>query len=246
MRRHAARLAHGALEVEAARRQHEQLRRRRRDGVPGRRERALARAPEHLLAARERDHLRHPVARRRTAGRATRRRTRAARGRPRTAWCTPSMRWCIAWASSSPVAGDAEVAGERADRFLDLAEVARVERERLDVDVGHAPHLAARHGADLAQILGHDQVGREALEQLGVDRVERPAVGERVAHRAVDLRARDRRGVDARGRDDREPPAPRPGSCIRASARPGCPASPSAAMISVALGTRETMRTQAA
>ena len=45
--------------------------------------------------------------------------------------------------------------------------------------------------------------GARLLEQLRVDGVERLAVRERVAHRAVDLGARDRRGVDARRRDDR-------------------------------------------
>ena len=84
-------------------------------------------------------------------------------------------------------------------------EIARVERERLDAGARHAAHLAARHGADLAQVLGHDEVGREALEQLGVDGVERLAVGERSAHRAVDLVARERRRVDARRRDDGNP-----------------------------------------
>ena len=46
--------------------------------------------------------------------------------------------------------------------------------------------------------------GARLLEQFGVDRVERPAVGERVAHGAVDLGARELRRVDARGRDDRD------------------------------------------
>ncbi len=96
-----------------------------------------------------------------------------------------------------------EVPGERADRLLDLLEVARIQRHGLDVDAGDALDLAARNGADLAEILRDDQVGGELLEQFRVDLVERPAVAERVAHGAVDLGAPELVRVDARGRDDR-------------------------------------------
>src|SRR5205085_7121752 len=50
--------------------------------------------------------------------------------------------------------------------------------------------LATRHGTYPAQVLGEDEVGLDALDELGVEGVERLAVLDGLAHRAVDVGGR--------------------------------------------------------
>ena len=124
------RLADGALEVEAAGREHDELRRRLGDRLPGRREGAFARPPEHLVATGEIDHLGHPVPCRERRVEPFGDEHAQAR-RPRTSWCTKSIRWCMACASYSPFAATCRCrASVRIDSSISRGRVGRARASR--------------------------------------------------------------------------------------------------------------------
>jgi hypothetical protein len=102
------------------------------------------------------------------------------------------------------------LAAERAAGPADVAvhAVERPAREADDLgrpleDGGEPSRLAVGDGADLAQLLGHDDVRRELGEAPGVHGDDRPPRLARRAHRRVDRAARERRG-DRRRRDRRD------------------------------------------
>ena len=99
--------------------------------------------------------------------------------------------------------GHPQARGQEQDAARDLVERVRVEGERLDAERAEGA-VAARNGADLAQILGHDEVGRELRDQVGVDGIEGAPVGERIADGRVDRRAGEVFCVDSCRCDDRK------------------------------------------
>jgi hypothetical protein len=92
----------------------------------------------------------------------------------------------------------AEALGQQRDRAGHLVERAGVERDDLGANRARCREVAARDGAHGAKVLGDQDVRPQLVDQLGVDGVERPPVGDRLAHDPVDLGAGQRR-VDARG-----------------------------------------------
>ena len=119
---------------------------------------------------------------------------------------TPSSRRPVACAivrtsaSDSPIVCGSSAITRGRDRQLG--------RERRDLVVGDR--------ADRAQRLGHDQVGLELAQQVGVELVDRLAGGGALAHGGVDLAPRaGPRGSTSRV-DVRERRAPRAGSRTRA------------------------------
>ncbi len=80
--------------------------------------------------------------------------------------------------------------GQRADVAQHLAERGRVERDdrgRRVHPLGDRADVVVGDGADRAQRLGHDQVGRERLQHALVELVDRAALLGQLAHGAVDL-----------------------------------------------------------
>ena len=57
-------------------------------------------------------------------------------------------------------------------------------------DVERLLHVARRHRTDAAEVLGQDEIGLDAVDQVGVERVERLAVFDRVPNGAVDVARR--------------------------------------------------------
>ena len=222
----------------------EQLRLERQHLVPGRRVRRLARLAR---ARRRRRRARSSPAasgRRRTAARSTRRRTPAAAGSPRTDAAAVSI------VASHPrrdllaaLARRRAAPASSADRVRDLAERARIEREHLGADRAGRRELAARDGADRAQVLRHDQVRRELLDQAPRRPCTASAPSRTDARTASSISRLDSSdGVDPRRRHDRL--ADHLGGQRHSSETPTSESiSPSSAMISVALGRNEQIRT---
>ena len=80
--------------------------------------------------------------------------------------------------------------GEAADVAQHLAERHRVERDHLRVRrdlLRDRAHVVERHGADLAERLGHDQVRLELAQLLRVELVQVLAALRPLAHGGVDL-----------------------------------------------------------
>ena len=74
-----------------------------------------------------------------------------------------------------------------------VVDTVRIEGQDLGVaaqDVEGIGDLAGRHGAHPAQVLGEDEVGLDALDELGVEGVERLAVLDGFAYGAVDVGGR--------------------------------------------------------
>jgi hypothetical protein len=99
---------------------------------------------------------------------------------------------------------DPDPAGDDPHRLGHLRQRARIEREHVGVEAAHAGHVLARDGADVAQVLGDDEVGLEVADQRVVERIERPAVEHGRAHRGVVVAASQLVRVDPRRRDDGE------------------------------------------
>ena len=57
-------------------------------------------------------------------------------------------------------------------------------------DIEGVLDVAGRYGADPAQVLGEDEVGLDALDQVSVERVQGLAVLDRLPHSAVHVRRR--------------------------------------------------------
>ena len=94
---------------------------------------------------------------------------------------------------------DAERVGHGAHVLHDVGEARRIEVDdtrRPGKRRGERLHARVADGAHVAQPLGDEDVGLEAAEERLVERVERAAPLERLAHPAVDLGARQRRLVD--------------------------------------------------
>ena len=229
------------LGAEAARRDHDEVGCLRDHLVPRHRVGGPSRAAEHVRAARAVDHLRQPVA---GAERrvdplgeehpATRQALHRAR---RELDRRPHLRH-----DRLPALGPAEPRREDANGPGDLVKRPRIEREHLRTDRARRRELTARDGADRAEILRHDQIGRERLDQIGVDGVERGAVRERVAHRL----ARSRGSSAPPGRSSRRSttglPTTSGGQRNSAETPTRSSIDPSCAITSVALGKSEQMR----
>ena len=67
----------------------------------------------------------------------------------------------------------AESRCEHADRLGDAGERSRIEREHVGCDRARGRQLIARDGADGTEVLRHDQIGGERVDQVGVDCVQR-------------------------------------------------------------------------
>ena len=125
--------------------------------------------------------------------------------RPRTALAVSSIE--LVHPSGDPISlgHGVESLGEPSDRRGNLVERARVERQHIRPHGARVSQLRTRHRANGTQILGHDQVGIEPGDQIGIDGVERPTLHERRTDRGVDLDARETRRVDPGCRHDRFP-----------------------------------------
>ena len=95
------------------------------------------------------------------------------RGSPRTESAAVSIVSHICDDDLIAAVDDAESRGETSDRLGDVGERSRIEREHLRRDRTRGRQLAAGDGADGTEVLGHDQIGRERVDQVGVDGVER-------------------------------------------------------------------------
>ena len=99
--------------------------------------------------------------------------------------------------------------GHRADgrdRVEDALDRRRFERHDRDVGIDRARdivHLAVADRANLAQLLGQDQVRMRVLEGGFIERVERGAAVDRVAHEPVDVAAARQREVEHAARHHR-------------------------------------------
>jgi len=89
-----------------------------------------------------------------------------------------------------PALLDSKPAGEQPNRVSDVPEGTRIQRDDLGTNRACRRELAARGGADGADVLRDDHVRIELVDQLRVDGVQRPAVPQRVPHGLVDLEAR--------------------------------------------------------
>ena len=198
----------GLPDVEAARPDDHELRLERERLGPARRAGRLPGAAEDVRRRRRARSSRGANARHRTAGRSTRRRRCAAAAGPRRR--PPPARSCRASASASSRAalGDAETRSESPNGVGHVVQRARIERQDLRADRAGRFELAARDRADRAQVLRHDQVRAQRIDQAGVDHVQRAAVSDRRANRLVDLEARQARRVDPRRGHDRLPDDP--------------------------------------
>lgn len=199
-------LGERALRAVAARHRDDHVGRGRRDLLPGALLRALAGQAEHVLAARVVDQLRRPVAggehriqplERRDA----RAPLHAGRGLADGVDAGGQLR-------DQPRARLARVGrgGESADVGEHLAERRGVERQHCGRRVDLARDRADVVGgdrADLAQLLGHDQLGAEVEQQVGVERVDRLAGARALLDRRVDL-ARGEPGRQLVARDVRK------------------------------------------
>jgi hypothetical protein len=162
----------GIVCTEAAGRDDDQLGLRAPHGLPCRRPRRLTGRSEHVDTARELDHLRKPM-----TGRERRLEPFGEENAPprQAADCRGRR------IDRRPHLGDDLLAavdvteGIREDvhglRYL--RQRARIERERRCADGAGVRELDARHRADRAQVLRHDQVRCEPLDQVCVDRVQR-------------------------------------------------------------------------
>ena len=179
------------------------------DGVPGRFDRALPIATEELPATGAPDLLGHPMAVRRTAGRATRGRRRAGGLAPLAplgdALSRRSPSRSRRLSTRSTAASSASAIAPTVEIVLRMPSIERrLERDDRDVGVdraGDLVDLAIADRADVAQLLGQDQVGLGGLEGrlVELDRATSRRGSRRVTE-AVDLaRRRRRRSLDARG-----------------------------------------------
>ena len=171
--------------------------------VPGRRKRRLSRAAEDLLASGRFDHLRQPVACREDRVEPLAHEDPATRSTRDEA---PHVRQLGLHFLDDGLAAlwHPEAARELQHARLDLRNRMRVDRDDLAVERAQRAEVAARDGADRAEILRQDQVRLERGDQVLVDCVERQPVRERVPDRAVDRAAVERARIDPGGRDDRQ------------------------------------------
>ena len=195
------RLARGALGVEAARRDDDELRRVREHLVPRRRKGRPACDAEHLLTSRRLDHLRQPVAGGEDGLEPLADEDATARRSVDDAAHLDQFLLHLLDDGGTPLR-HAEPAGELEHARLDLGDRVCIDRDDLAVKRAQRAEIAARDRADCAEILCEDQVGIERRDQRLVDGVERPAVGKRLPDGAVDRAAVEHARVDARGRDD--------------------------------------------
>ena len=113
------------------------------------------------------------------------------RGRPCTRSRTASSRARRSAINRSAAGQGARRPADGADAVDHLLEIRGVERHDLGVAADHRERLldgAGRHGADLAEVLGQDDVrvdGPDPVVVEGVDRLARSHAG---AHLGVDLR----------------------------------------------------------
>ena len=154
----------------------------------------LARAAEEVMAARHRDHLRHPVARRHQRIEPFDARERRASGGP------PRAGRDRVHPRHQPPHQLAAARGfvERAGDALDVGEDVRepIRRERHDLRPRAEPasdrilDVALADRAYLALRLGDDDVGRKLAQLLRVDAIDRKRLAHDTAHLAVDFAAR--------------------------------------------------------
>jgi hypothetical protein len=158
-------------------------------------------APGDLHAARDRHHVRHPVAGR--EGRVEPLRDEDAR-----------IRLHLRQRRSHAIEPGAHPAGHLVGRGLGAeanpqthdARQHLVERRRgvvnhVDVERGcvrDLVQLIGRDGANLAELLRYDDVGVDLGPHVRVDRVERLVARGRLGHRAIDVGTRQLRGLDER------------------------------------------------
>ena len=184
-------------EVEAARHQHQLLRVDLATASQVVSHGPLAVGPEQVPAAGAPDLLGHPVARPRTAGRATRDRRPGAAGARLAPRLRPAARRADSRSRSALDQVDRLVLGlghraDRRDRVEDALDRGRLEGDDRDVGVdraGDLVDLAVADRADAAQLLGQDQVGLGRRECLLVERVQRGAAVDRRGDQPVDVAA---------------------------------------------------------
>ena len=205
-------------------------------------ERDGGRPAEDVLAAGELDHLGQPVpgAERRVDPLGEE--DAPSRGAPDRGGCALDACRASRAASSSPRSA---TPSREASRRTDSATSSSV-RGSSDTTAASTGHAEASSPLETAQTVHRSCVtitsGAQLVDQLGVDRVQRPAVANRRADRLVDLEARHAR------RDRSAPPSrpacrpPRRGQRHSSDTPTSESIKPRSAMISVALGRNEQMR----
>ena len=191
----------GLPDVEAARPDDHELRLERQRLGPARRAGRLPGATQDVVAAGELDHLGKPMS-------GTERRVDplgeedASLRQPPDGSCRLLDRVEHPSRELLAAPGDAEPRCEGPNGSRHLVQRARIERQDLRVDRTRRFELTARDRADRAQVLRHDQVRAQLVDQRRVDQVQGTAVADRRADRLVDLQARQARRVDPRGGHD--------------------------------------------
>ena len=154
----------------------DELRLEREHLVPRRRAGRLGRPGRGVVASGELDHLRQPVpgAERRLEPLGEEH-PPARQAAHRAAAASIVSRICAA--IRSPRSATPSRRCEGADRAPRRRASVRGSSESTSAPTGQADgELSARDGADGAEVLGHDQVGGERIDQVGVDRVQRVPV----------------------------------------------------------------------
>ena len=130
------------------------------------------------------------------------------RGRPAAAARTAASRSSSRPTSASAAAARPTAVADAADVGEDVGEGPRVERQQVRAageGLDGAVHLRRRDGADRAELLRDDEVGRELGDPRLVQRVEAGAAPHLGRHRLVHLRGGHPGGQRAAG-EDRPPP----------------------------------------
>ena len=157
--------------------------------VPGETPRSFTTGGEHGVSTRGFDHVRHPVAAAEWRVRPLEReRARPVMLRDGAAHDVDACAQLVDHGTSTLL----RVRGltDHGDAFDHLVQRRRVERDHFRMTAEHFQrffHRPGRHRTHLTEILRQDEIRLDVADALGVERIDRLAVGNARAHRVVDL-----------------------------------------------------------